>query len=135
MKILLVQLIDNLGMIIIRIICLERLLIDFTIDHFKMNLLIWYLRIKLIVFKISILWKQVLKWKKCAKIHNYKNNHKVKEFIKKDSKEKIKYLKMLKLIKFHKFRIMRNLNKKSTDTSFNYFMKPSIYKWLKNILI
>ena len=129
------QLKDKRGMITIMITYQDRHLIDLIIDHFKMNLATWYLKTRPIVSRITILWKQVLRWKKCVRIHNYKNSHKVKEYIKKELKEKIKYLKMPKLIKFHRFRIMMNPSKKSTDTSFNYFMKPSIYKWLKNILI
>ena len=69
---------------------------------------------------------------KCVRTKVYKSNLKIREFTKKASIEKIKSPKWSKRIRVPKFRQTVRLSKSHTSISFNYFMKPSIYKWLRD---
>lgn len=73
--------------------------------------------------------------KKSVRLNMLNSSHKVREFMKKILLEKIKFTMKSKIDRIPNWTQMSSLNTRPTDISSNHFMKPTIYKWLKDILI
>ncbi len=108
---------------------------DLTTQLLRMNLIAWYSKSKLIDIWSIRLSRPTLNSKKSVRFNLPKNSPKVREFTKKVSPEKIRFMMKLNKDKIQNWIQMSSLSTSPTEISSNHFMKPSIYKWLNDILI